>query len=88
LVDQTFRGNGLLNPGEIHQAPLDKLREIFGYENHPELKGSHVILYTYSLLTRYHLKDSNYRLDTVRAMNQPGGSAAHERRMRRIYGFN
>jgi hypothetical protein len=30
LVDQTFRENGLLNPGEMHQAPLDKLREIFG----------------------------------------------------------
>jgi hypothetical protein len=30
LVDQTFRENGLLNPGEMHQAPLDKLLEIFG----------------------------------------------------------
>lgn len=30
LVDQTFRENGMLNPGEMHQAPLDKLREIFG----------------------------------------------------------
>jgi len=30
LVDQTFKENGLLNPGEMHQAPLDKLREIFG----------------------------------------------------------
>jgi hypothetical protein len=30
LVDQTFRENGLQNPGEMHQAPLDKLREIFG----------------------------------------------------------
>ncbi|MGO9688191.1 MAG: DUF799 domain-containing protein [Syntrophobacteraceae bacterium] len=30
LVDQTFRENGLLNPGEMHQVPLDKLREIFG----------------------------------------------------------
>jgi hypothetical protein len=30
LVDQTFKENGLLIPGEMHQAPLDKLREIFG----------------------------------------------------------
>jgi hypothetical protein len=30
LVDQTFRENGLLNPGEMHQAPPDKLKEIFG----------------------------------------------------------
>ena len=30
LVDQTFQENGLLNPGEMHQAPLDKIREIFG----------------------------------------------------------
>jgi len=30
LVDQTFRENGLLNSGEMHQAPLEKLREIFG----------------------------------------------------------
>jgi hypothetical protein len=30
LVDQTFRENGLLHPGEMHEAPLDKLREIFG----------------------------------------------------------
>lgn len=30
LVDQTFKENGLLNPGEMHQASLDKLREIFG----------------------------------------------------------
>ncbi|HWR73666.1 MAG TPA: GNA1162 family protein, partial [Nitrospirota bacterium] len=30
LVDQTFKENGLPNPGEMHQAPLDKLREIFG----------------------------------------------------------
>ncbi|MDO8413877.1 MAG: DUF799 domain-containing protein [Gallionellaceae bacterium] len=30
LVDQTFKENGLLNPGEMHQAPLKKIREIFG----------------------------------------------------------
>ena len=30
LVDQTFKENGLVNPGEMHQAPLAKLREIFG----------------------------------------------------------
>ena len=30
LVDQTFRENGLTTAGEIHQVPLDKLREIFG----------------------------------------------------------
>lgn len=33
LVDQTFKENGLLNPGEIHQVPLDKLREIFGADS-------------------------------------------------------
>jgi hypothetical protein len=32
LVDQTFKENGLFNPGEMHQAPLEKLREIFGAE--------------------------------------------------------
>jgi hypothetical protein len=30
LVDQTFKENGLPNPGEMHQAPLPKLAEIFG----------------------------------------------------------
>lgn len=30
LVDQTFKENGLLNPAEMHEAPLNKLREIFG----------------------------------------------------------
>lgn len=30
LVDQTFKENGLMNPGEMHQAPLNKIREIFG----------------------------------------------------------
>lgn len=30
LVDQTFKENGMLNPGEMHQASLAKLREIFG----------------------------------------------------------
>ncbi len=30
LVDQTFRENGLTIAGEIHQVPLDRLREIFG----------------------------------------------------------
>jgi hypothetical protein len=30
VVDDTFRENGLENPGEMHQAPLAKLREIFG----------------------------------------------------------
>lgn len=30
LVDQTFKENGLHNPGEMHQAPLRKLNEIFG----------------------------------------------------------
>lgn len=30
LVDQTFKENGMQNPGEMHQAPPDKLREIFG----------------------------------------------------------
>lgn len=30
LVDQTFKENGLQNPAEMHDAPLNKLREIFG----------------------------------------------------------
>lgn len=30
LVDQAFKENGLQNPPEMHQAPLDKLKEIFG----------------------------------------------------------
>lgn len=30
LVDQTFKENGLQNPGEMHQASLEKLNEIFG----------------------------------------------------------
>lgn len=30
LVDQTFKENGLQNPGDMHNAPLPKLREIFG----------------------------------------------------------
>jgi hypothetical protein len=30
LVDQTFRENGLSNAAEMHQAPLQKLHEIFG----------------------------------------------------------
>jgi hypothetical protein len=30
LVDQTFKENGLQNPAEMHEAPLNKLREIFG----------------------------------------------------------
>src|SRR5512143_1544805 len=30
LVDQTFRENGYSHPGDIHQVPLNKLREIFG----------------------------------------------------------
>ncbi|HEY6055605.1 MAG TPA: GNA1162 family protein, partial [Gaiellaceae bacterium] len=30
LVDQTFKENGYAHPGDIHQVPLNKLREIFG----------------------------------------------------------
>ncbi len=30
IVDQAFKENGLQNPPEMHQAPLNKLREIFG----------------------------------------------------------
>ena len=30
LVDQTFKENGLPSPGEMHQAPLGKMAEIFG----------------------------------------------------------
>jgi len=30
LVDQAFKENGLQNPPEMHQAPLNKLHEIFG----------------------------------------------------------
>jgi hypothetical protein len=33
LVDQTFKENGLLNPAEMHQVPLDKIREIFGADS-------------------------------------------------------
>ncbi|MHC8299373.1 DUF799 domain-containing protein [Pseudomonas sp. ZS1P83] len=30
LVDETFRQNGLTTPADIHQAPANKLHEIFG----------------------------------------------------------
>jgi hypothetical protein len=30
MVDQYFKANGLTVPGEMHQAPLEKLREVFG----------------------------------------------------------
>jgi hypothetical protein len=30
LVDETFRQNGLTTPDDIHQAPANKLKEIFG----------------------------------------------------------
>lgn len=30
LVDETFRQNGLTTPDDIHQAPANKLRDIFG----------------------------------------------------------
>ena len=30
LVDQTFKENGLPNAGEMHQAPIGKIAEIFG----------------------------------------------------------
>lgn len=30
VVDETFRQNGLTNPEDIHQVPLDKLHQIFG----------------------------------------------------------
>ena len=30
LVDQVFKENGLQNPPEMHQAPLNKIKEIFG----------------------------------------------------------
>jgi hypothetical protein len=30
LVDQAFKENGLQNPPEIHQTPLNKLKDIFG----------------------------------------------------------
>jgi len=30
IVDQFMKENGLTVPGEMHQAPLDKLREVFG----------------------------------------------------------
>lgn len=30
LVDQTFKENGLDQPDEMHNAPLDKIRDIFG----------------------------------------------------------
>lgn len=30
LVDQTFRENGFTEPGDMHQAPLSKISEVFG----------------------------------------------------------
>ncbi|MDU9415973.1 DUF799 domain-containing protein [Pseudomonas solani] len=30
LVDETFRQNGLTSPGDIHQLPTAKLREVYG----------------------------------------------------------
>ncbi len=30
LVDETFKQNGMTSPADIHQLPMDKLREIFG----------------------------------------------------------
>lgn len=30
VVDETFRQNGLVNPEDIHEVPLDKLHQIFG----------------------------------------------------------
>ncbi|PIT75199.1 DUF799 domain-containing protein [Limnohabitans sp. JirII-31] len=33
LVDQTFKENGLQNPGEMHQASPKKLNEIFGADS-------------------------------------------------------
>lgn len=33
LVDQSFKENGLVNPGEMHQAPLNKIREVFGADS-------------------------------------------------------
>src|SRR5471030_3532709 len=36
LVDETFRQNGLTTPADIHQAPADKLRNIFGADRSEE----------------------------------------------------
>jgi len=33
LVDQTFKENGLTDPADMHQAPIGKLREIFGADS-------------------------------------------------------
>ncbi|MFC3337582.1 DUF799 domain-containing protein [Paracandidimonas soli] len=33
LMDETFRQNGLTEPEDIHQLPLNKLREIFGADS-------------------------------------------------------
>ena len=30
LVDETFKQNGLTTPNDIHELPIDKLRQIFG----------------------------------------------------------
>ena len=30
VVDRVLRDNGLTGPGEMHQAPLDRLRDVFG----------------------------------------------------------
>lgn len=32
IVDQFLKENGLTVPGEMHQAPLEKLREVFGID--------------------------------------------------------
>ncbi len=33
LVDQSFKENGMSNPGEMHLAPIAKIREVFGADS-------------------------------------------------------
>ena len=56
LVDETFRQNGLHNPGEMHEVGVQKLREIFGadaalYINIKQYGTSYVVLGSESRVT-------------------------------------
>ena len=56
LVDETFRQNGLHNPGEMHEVGVQKLHEIFGadaalYINIKQYGTSYVVLGSESRVT-------------------------------------
>lgn len=56
LVDETFRQNGMHNPGEMHEVALKKLHEIFGadaalYINIKQYGTSYVVLGSESRVT-------------------------------------